>query len=51
MLRCCDGKYAHQVKLIYEKGNVIVNKLIAFAILENQYYGMADVGSIVNSTA
>lgn len=46
-----NGNYNCQVKLIGDGGNVIINKLVSFNFMSNQYYAITDGGGIVNLKA
>lgn len=46
-----NGNYNCQVKLIGDGGNVIINKLVSFNFMSNQYYAITDSGGIVNLKA
>lgn len=46
-----NSNYNCQVKLIEDGGNVIINKLVSFNFMSNQYYAITDGGGIVNLKA
>lgn len=51
MISGLNGNYNCQVKLIEDGGNGILNKLVSFNFMSNQYYAITDGEGIVNLKA
>lgn len=51
MISGLNSNYNCQVKLIEDGGNGIINKLVSFNFMSNQYYAITDGGGIVNLKA